>query len=98
MTKVPREVVAALAVAADPPPLGDWPARGANPARRLRAAVKEAGWPHRVAPARLPQVTYEGRGTAAAVQPVLLVPETWLAELARLLGVDYADACRGTVG
>lgn len=91
----------ATAVAAESPPLGDWPAVGhligPGLGRPGKYAAKDAGWPVRRVTVLMPASTQAGRGSGRMVPtPVLVVPGPWLRRLAELAGVPWKEACGGT--
>lgn len=95
---------AAAAVLAAGLPLAEWEAGRdrAIPAARWVRLLRGAGWPVLTVEVMLPQREHRGgprhgQRTGHAPQPVVVVPETWLREMARRLGVPWRDACRGTV-
>jgi hypothetical protein len=68
-----------------------WPHTGRSwPRARWVSAIRAAGWP--LVEATKP-VGNPAR-TARPVQPVVLVPESWLRELAILMGVPWEHAHR----
>lgn len=89
---------AAAMVAANPPGVGDWPRRGANPVKSLANAIHRAGWPARQVAVTLPQTTRRGEPAPDAVGTVTVVPETWLRAMADVLAIPFDRACRGVVG
>lgn len=92
----------ARAIRADAPVPAGYPATGRGwPSAKAVRLLRRAGWPVEIVSALIPQ--YEHRGprkgqrTADAVQPVAVVPLAWLEDLARRLGCDLDDVCRGLI-
>lgn len=86
-------------------PVGGWESGRdqAIPAANWVTVLRRAGWPLRLVRAMLPQREHRGgprhgQRTGYAAQPVVVVPEPWLREMARRLNVAWKDACRGMVG
>lgn len=72
-----------------------YPATGrAWPSARVIRFLRRAEWPVETVSAVIPHGTSDGRD---AVQPVVVAPLVWLQELARRLGCDLTDVCRGLI-
>lgn len=80
----------AHAIAAESPPR----AGRAIPRRAWKPILRKAGWPCETVTVALPTRGHAGK---LAPQPVAVVPQSWLRELARRLGVPWRDACRGRI-
>lgn len=83
----------ALAIRLDAPLPAGYPHTGrAWPSARVVSLLRKADWPVEIISALLPSAR-----ESHVRQPVAVVPLVWLEELARRLGCDLGDVCRGTV-
>lgn len=72
-----------------------YPAEGrAWPSANVVKLARRAGWPLEQITAVVPGATSAGR---EAVLPITVAPREWVEELARRLGCDLADVCRGLI-
>lgn len=97
-------LAAALAVAADPPPLpAGWPTRGRVwPTAKVTDYARRAGWPLTTVVIAVPQHEHRGpragQRTGDADQPVTCVPRPWLEAMAAAAGRRWQELCRGRIG
>lgn len=98
LTRADTDRHARAILAGTPLPAG-WPATGcAWPTARAVQLLRKAGWPVETVTALIPSGKAPPGGRQPLVrQPIAVAPLAWLEELARRLGCDLTDVCRGLI-
>ena len=95
-----RLTAAAAQVAAESPPLGDFPEHAVKPSKNCRRHVRAAGWPAEIVTVGHRHAEWTdaaGSTRPAGVQQVAIaiVPEAWLLRLIELTSATFDFLCDG---